>query len=119
MEERMFTESPTVIVGTIGILGTGINLQRAATLFLTEPQFTSTATSQAEGRCYRLGQIETVRVYKLTSNSIKCDRDLTNRIHVRSSLAEMLQLEKQVEEGKDKTVVELSSSEDDDESGIA
>jgi hypothetical protein len=120
MEDRMFVQSPTIIVGTIGILGTGINLQRAATLLLTEPQFTSTATSQAEGRCHRFGQIETVRVHKLTSSTIKCDRDLTNRIHVRSSLAEMLQLEKQAGEGKKgKAVIEISSDDDSDEPGLA
>jgi SNF2-related domain len=112
MAERVYKETPQIVVGTIRVMGTGINLQRAHILFLTEPQFTNTSTSQAEGRVYRIGQTEAVTVYKLTSNTIKCDRDLTNRIHIRSSLAELLQHEKQTGEGEE---VEVEDEEEEAE----
>jgi hypothetical protein len=111
MAERVYKETPQIVVGTIRVMGTGINLQRAHILFLTEPQFTNTSTSQAEGRVYRIGQTEAVTVYKLTSNTIKCDRDLTNRIHIRSSLAELLQHEKQTGEGEE---VEVEDEEEEE-----
>jgi hypothetical protein len=83
--------SPTILVGTIGLLGTGTNLQRAQTLFITEPQFTSTLTSQAEGRVHRFGQTGPVNVYNLTSDTIQSERDTTNRVHYRTSLAQLLE----------------------------
>ena len=94
LKDRMYKESPQIIVGTIQLLGTGVNLQRARSLVLTEPQFTSTATAQAEGRVHRFGQTEPVIVYKLTSDTIRSDRNLTHRVHFRTVLAELLQSEK-------------------------
>lgn len=91
---RKHQDSPQILVGTVGLLGTGRNLQRAKTLILTEPQFTSTLTSQAEGRVHRFGQTEKVDIYNLTSDTIRSDRDLTHRIHFRASLAGLLELER-------------------------
>jgi hypothetical protein len=113
LKDRMYKESPQIIVGTIQLLGTGVNLQRARSLVLTEPQFTSTATAQAEGRIHRFGQTEPVIVYKLTSDTIRSDRNLTHRVHFRTVLAELLQSEK----AQGATVLDDEDM-DTDESGV-
>jgi SNF2 family DNA or RNA helicase len=70
---------------------------------LSEPQFTSTATAQAQGRLNRIGQTEEVNAYYLTSKEIKCEQNLARKIHVRSSIAEIRHAEKLALDANDDT----------------
>lgn len=65
-----------VIVGTTGAMGTGITLTAGTVeIFLDEPWNAANKT-QAEDRCYRIGQKNTLRVYTLM-----CKNTIDERIH--------------------------------------
>lgn len=65
-----------VIVGTTGAMGTGITLTAGTVeIFLDEPWNAANKT-QAEDRCYRIGQKNTLKVYTLM-----CKNTIDERIH--------------------------------------
>ena len=62
-----FNESPdgTVLLGQITAAGTGLNIQSASVVVITEPQFKPSIENQAISRAYRMGQTRNVLVYRL------------------------------------------------------
>ena len=61
----------TILIAQINAGGTGLNIQSASTVVICEPQFKPSVENQAIKRAHRMGQTETVFVYRLlASNSI-------------------------------------------------
>lgn len=64
-----FAESPagSVIVSQIIAGGVGLNIQCASVVIICEPQWKPSTENQAISRCYRMGQSQSVLVYRLLS----------------------------------------------------
>lgn len=62
-----FNQAPdgTVLLGQITAAGTGLNIQAASVVVITEPQFKPSVENQAISRAYRMGQTRNVLVYRL------------------------------------------------------
>ena len=54
-----------VIVGTIGAMGTGLNLFEGSVIIFTDHPWTKAAYDQATDRCHRIGQTRNVTIYNL------------------------------------------------------
>ncbi|MEV0359258.1 DEAD/DEAH box helicase [Nocardia sp. NPDC050697] len=61
------TARDAVLVAQIGAGGVGLNIQAASVVILCEPQLKPTAEWQAIARAHRMGQLESVQVYRLLS----------------------------------------------------
>ena len=72
-----FNQSPpgTVLLGQITATGTGLNIQTASVVVITEPQFKPSIENQAIARAYRMGQTRNVLVYRLL-----CENTVDERI---------------------------------------
>ena len=69
-------DSCKVIVGTIGAMGTGLNLfEGSVEIFVDEP-WTYAAKAQAEDRCHRIGQKRNITIYTLL-----CRDTIDEKIH--------------------------------------
>jgi superfamily II DNA or RNA helicase len=70
-EEFNTSLRPKVLLGQIGAMGTGLNLQAASVVVLCEPQVKPTLEAQAIKRAHRMGQVENVSVHRLlTTESV-------------------------------------------------
>ena len=58
----------SVLVMQIDVGGTGLNIQAASVVIITEPQWKPTTESQAIGRAHRMGQIQRVNVHRLIAD---------------------------------------------------
>jgi SNF2 family DNA or RNA helicase len=58
-------KGPAVLFGQIDAGGTGLNIQAASVVVLTEPQWKPTIEDQAIARCHRMGQVRRVHVHRL------------------------------------------------------
>src|SRR5690625_5420884 len=58
-----------IIIGTTGIMGTGMTLTRANTLVLLEPDYTLCKEKQSYSRNYRIGQNRSTHAYRLVSTN--------------------------------------------------
>ena len=72
-----FAESPagSVIVSQIIAGGVGLNIQCASVVIICEPQWKPSTENQAISRCYRMGQSQSVLVYRLLS-----EKTVDNRV---------------------------------------
>jgi len=60
-----------ILVGTVTVIGTGLNLQRGYVMFLTEPQFLRYYTDQFVKRGHRMGVTHKVTLYLLSCRELK------------------------------------------------
>ncbi|WP_421084479.1 SNF2-related protein [Rothia nasimurium] len=58
-------EAGSVLLAQITAAGAGLNIQSASVVVLAEPQFKPTIEAQAIARAHRMGQTQTVDVYRL------------------------------------------------------
>src|SRR5687768_10035249 len=65
VDEFSETDGHAVLLGQIQAGGTGLNIQAASVVVLTEPQWKPTIEEQAIARCHRMGQIRRVHVHRL------------------------------------------------------
>ena len=66
----------SVMLGTIGALGTGYTLNKASNVIFLDEPWTSAMKEQAEDRCHRIGQKNNVTIYTLI-----CKNTLDERIN--------------------------------------
>lgn len=64
------------LVGTIGAMGTGLTLTAANTVIFLDEPWTMADKEQAEDRCHRIGQSESLTVY-----TIMCKDTIDERVH--------------------------------------
>ena len=71
-----FNNSPggTVLLTQIVSGGTGLNIQSASVVVITEPQFKPSIENQAISRAYRMGQARNVLVYRLLATNTVDER---------------------------------------------
>lgn len=58
-------KGPAVLFGQIDVGGTGLNIQAASVVVLTEPPWKPALEDQAIARCHRMGQARRVHVHRL------------------------------------------------------
>ena len=75
---------PRIIVGTMRLMGTGINLTRARQII--DPEYTSYAEQQAEGRITRIGQINHTTAYILVCYGVEIERRIKRRHRKRAMM---------------------------------
>lgn len=64
--DRLASAAPgSVLLAQITAAGAGLNIQSASVVILCEPQFKPTIESQAIARAHRMGQLNTVDVFRL------------------------------------------------------
>lgn len=63
--ENFQTGKTNVIVGTVGTIGTGLNLTRATVEIFVDEPWTEAVKNQCEDRAHRIGQKENVVIYNL------------------------------------------------------
>ncbi|MCR4590642.1 MAG: DEAD/DEAH box helicase [Lachnospiraceae bacterium] len=61
-------DAGTVLVSQIIAGGTGLNIQSASVIILCEPQIKPSLETQAVSRAYRMGQLNSVLVYRMISD---------------------------------------------------
>lgn len=54
-----------VIIGTVGAMGTGLNLYSGSVIIFLDHPWTRAAYDQAVDRCHRIGQINNITIYNL------------------------------------------------------
>jgi hypothetical protein len=99
-----------VLIGTLGTLGLGVNLQRADYMIILEPQLQHSATSQAIKRVHRIGQQRRTTVEILTSDTVQAERVVHDKRLLREAFSGLVQ--------NAKASLDDAESEEDDE-GIA
>lgn len=65
IDEFSSPEGPAVLVSQIEAGGSGLNIQAASVVILTEPQWKPSTEEQAIARAHRLGQVRPVEVHRL------------------------------------------------------
>ena len=65
-----------VMIGTIGALGTGVNLYAASIVIFMDEPWTYANKAQAEDRCHRIGQTQNVTIY-----TIMCHDTIDTKVH--------------------------------------
>lgn len=65
MDDFNRRDGHAVLIGQITAAGSGLNLQGASVVVLTEPQLKPTTEEQAIARCHRMGQSRRVHVHRL------------------------------------------------------
>lgn len=88
-EKNKFKTSTNVIVGTIGILGTGHTLTEAATVLFLDQPWTYAELNQAEDRAHRIGQKKSVRYITLICSDT-VDERVNDIVSVKKDLSDML-----------------------------
>jgi hypothetical protein len=102
-------DGPHIIVGTIGTMGVGVNLQRAHHVVIMEPQLQNTTAEQAIRQIHRIGQqFETV-VEILTSEKVDGERVVQNKHALNALFAKM------VEQAKNNINVQADDDEESEE----
>ena len=71
IDEFSEADGPGLLVSQIEVGGTGLNIQAASVVILTEPQWKPSTEEQAIARSHRLGQVRHVEVHRLlTEDSV-------------------------------------------------
>lgn len=96
-EFQMETSSKRVFVSTRQSLAVGATLTRADKVVFNDLPWTAADIRQAEDRCHRIGQLNCVNVYWMTARDNEWDRNVTDIIRRKYSLA------KKINEGKQLT----------------
>jgi hypothetical protein len=77
-----------ILVGTIQIIGTGINLYRAHHLDIVEAQFSPSSEAQAIKRVHRIGQTQETLVAIFTCNDILFERLVNDKMEFASQFGD-------------------------------
>ena len=75
MDAFVQAEDGTVLICQVQAGGTGLNIQAASVVIFCEPQLKPSLENQAISRAYRMGQLNSVLVYRLL-----CDNTVDERI---------------------------------------
>lgn len=89
IEDFMNYEKPSVILGTIGALGTGFTLTKADTVIFLDSPWTRAEKDQAEDRCHRIGAKNTVTIYTLVAKGT-VDERIEDLIESKGELADYI-----------------------------
>jgi hypothetical protein len=90
---RMFYKEqyhPDILVGTIGVLGTGLTLHYARRLIIFEPQHVLTWEAQGMKRVHRIGQTREVIVDRLISSTVQTERVIIDKLEMRKFIAKVV-----------------------------
>ncbi|MCQ2533346.1 MAG: DEAD/DEAH box helicase [Clostridia bacterium] len=74
IDEFAKAEDGTVLVSQITAGGVGLNIQCASVVILCEPQWKPSIENQAISRCYRMGQANSVLVYRILASKTVDER---------------------------------------------
>ena len=88
-EKSKFKTSTNVIVGTIGVLGTGHTLTEATTVLFLDQPWTYSELNQAEDRAHRIGQKNSVRYITLICSGT-VDERVNEIVSAKKDLSDML-----------------------------
>ncbi|MCR4673069.1 MAG: DEAD/DEAH box helicase [Lachnospiraceae bacterium] len=97
LDEFKDDENPRVLVSQIQAGGTGLNVQCASVIIFCEPQIKPSLETQAIARAYRMGQKNTVLVYRLLCHNtideeildmLKTKQDIFDEYAAESDVAE-------------------------------
>lgn len=83
-------KSCRVLVGTIGAMGEGLNLQAADVVIFTDQDWTPAMNEQAWGRAYRRGQNKPVHVIRLIAKGT-VEEHVQRKIDEKASLAQVVE----------------------------
>lgn len=77
---------PRIIVGTMKLMETGINLTRVRQIIIVDPEYTSYDEQQAEGRITRIGQKNHTTAHILICYDVEIERRIKRRHRKRAMM---------------------------------
>lgn len=86
----------SVLVSQITAGGTGLNIQCASVVILCEPQWKPSIENQAISRCYRMGQSNSVLVYRILASKT-VDEKITKLLAEKSEIFEKFADESEID----------------------
>lgn len=89
IEDFMNYSKPSIIMGTIGALGTGFTLTKADTVIFLDSPWTRAEKDQAEDRCHRIGAKSTVTIYTIIAKGT-VDEKIEELIEQKGELADYI-----------------------------
>lgn len=89
IESFMNFPRPSIILGTIGALGTGFTLTKADTVIFLDSPWTRAEKDQAEDRCHRIGAKSTVTIYTLIAKGT-IDERIEEIVEMKGELADYI-----------------------------
>ena len=107
-----FAEAPdgSAIVSQIIAGGVGLNIQCASVVIICEPQWKPSTENQAISRCYRMGQSQSVLVYRLLSDNT-VDERIMEILREKSNVFDEFADESQIDEINKKLMEEIVQEE--------
>ena len=78
-----------VIIGTIGAMGTGLNLFEGSVIIFVDHPWTRAAYDQAVDRCHRIGQKNNLLIYDLVCHDT-IDEKILNLINKKGAMSDWL-----------------------------
>ncbi len=102
-------EAGTVLVSQIVAGGTGLNIQAASVIILCEPQIKPSLETQAISRAYRMGQLNSVLVYRMISDDT-IDEDILKLLAEKQDIFEKFADESEMAEALSSRGIILSPS---------
>lgn len=81
---------PDILVGTIGVLGTGLTLHYARRLIIFEPQHVLTWELQGMKRVHRIGQTRKVTIDRLVSSTVQTEKIIIDKLEMRKFIAKVV-----------------------------
>ena len=78
-----------VMIGTIGAMGTGLNLYAASVIIFVDHPWTRAAYDQAVDRCHRIGQKNNLLIYDLVCHNT-IDERILNLINKKGAMSDWL-----------------------------
>ena len=108
LDEFKKDEKPRVLVSQIQAGGTGLNIQSASVIIFCEPQIKPSLETQAIARAYRMGQKNTVLVYRLLCTET-IDEEILNLLKNKQDIFDEYAAESDVAEA-DKLIVEADAN---------
>ena len=78
-----------VIIGTIGAMGTGLNLYKGSTIIFLDHPWTRASYDQAVDRCHRIGQKNNITIYNLICRNT-IDEKIWNIVNEKGELSDAI-----------------------------
>lgn len=78
-----------VIIGTIGAMGTGLNLYKGSIIIFLDHPWTRAAYDQAVDRCHRIGQKNNITIYNLMCRNT-IDEKIWNLVNKKGELSDVI-----------------------------
>ena len=89
-----------VIIGTIGAMGTGLNLFEGSVIIFVDHPWTRAAYDQAVDRCHRIGQKNNLLIYDLVCHDT-IDEKILNLINKKGAMSDWLVDDKPLDKNSD------------------